>query len=133
MDRKEKDRAELDLLLSVRARRTLGRFRLITAASLLASAGLLTFLLITCLRRLEDPLYLANNIALGAIALPALVSGLISWSRLRDRRTNQPLKAWLEERITLLSRNLSGSVSLLHFVVMPLIPVSYTHLTLPTN
>lgn len=110
---------ELNLLLGFKARQSLNRIMLITALSVFVSVGLLTFLLITSLARLNDFYYLLNNTILALITLFSLVSGIYSWHRIANTPLNLSLKEWLEWNIDLLSRWIEGRHFQLYKFLIP--------------
>jgi|LFRM01.2.fsa_nt_gb RsiW-degrading membrane proteinase PrsW (M82 family) len=117
MPHRSKD--ELNLLLTSKTKQTLRKFLLITALSTMISAGVLIFLIITSLQRQHDPLYLLNNALLGLFVLFALISGVMSWLKLRQNRYDQPLISWLAEKIAILSSWLSGWRGRHYLFIMP--------------
>lgn len=68
-------------------------------------------------------IYLINNVILGLITVVSLISGLLSWRKMQNNRFNQPLKDWLNERISLLSKWLTGKFSKLYLFLIPLLYV----------
>ena len=116
-----KSKEELNLLLSSKTRQTIHKFLAIIGLSILVSAGLLLYLVLTSLNRQEDPIYLANNALLGLATMVSLASGLWSWHKLQSNNYHQPLKSWLEERIELLSKWLTGRFSKLYLFLIPLL------------
>jgi len=116
----QKSKDELKLLLASVTRNTINKFLYIMGAGILSGIGLLIFLTFTSLNRLDDPIYLINNITLGIIATLSIVSGLVSWYKLQDKDPNQPLRNWLELRITHLSILLKGKFNKLYIVILPL-------------
>lgn len=118
-DTQQKSIAELNLLLTSKTRQTINKFRAILGVSIFVCVGLLVYLTITSLNRLNDPIYLANNIVLGVITIVSLVSGLWSWYKLQNNSYHQPLKNWLEARIELLSGWLTGRFSKLYLFLIP--------------
>ncbi len=118
-----KSKEELDLLLASKSRQTINKFLVISGISSVVCIGLLVFLTITSLNRKDDLIYLLNNATLGLVTLIALLSGLWTWYKLQSNRYNQPLKSWLEERINLLSKWLTGRLSKLYLFLIPLLYV----------
>jgi len=118
-DTQQKSIAELNLLLTSKTRQTINKFLTIIGVSIFVCIGLLIYLTITSLNRPNDPIYLANNIVLGVITILSLVSGLWSWYKLQNNSYHQPLKNWLEARIELLSRWLTGRFSKLNLFLIP--------------
>lgn len=116
-----KSMEELSLLLASKSRQTINKFLVISGISIVVCVGLLVFLTITSLNRQNDLIYLLNNATLGLVTLTALLSGLWAWYKLQSNRYNQPLKSWLEERINLLSKWLTGRLSKLYLILIPVL------------
>ena len=110
---------ELNLLLMSKARQTMNKFSGIISISVLVSLGLLIFLIITSLNRRNDLIYIINNITLGTVTILSLLSGILSWYKIQNNKYHQPLKHWLEERINLLSKWLTGRFSKLYIFIIP--------------
>jgi hypothetical protein len=68
-------------------------------------------------------IYLINNATLGIVTIISLISGLLSWYKIQNNKYNQPLKNWLEARINLLSKWLTGRFSKLYLFLIPLLYV----------
>jgi len=115
----QKSKYELSLLLTSKAKQTINKFVVIISISILASLGLLIYLAITSLNRQEDLIYLINNLTLGVITFISLFSGLLSWYKLQNNKYNQPLKNWLEVRINMLSKWLTGRFSRVYIYLIP--------------
>lgn len=115
----QKSKEELSLLLESKAKQTLNKYLLFIGISILASIGLLVFLVITSMNRQEDFIYIINNATLGFITIISLISGLFAWNKFRNTRFNQSLKDWLNERINMLSKWLTGKFKTLYFVTIP--------------
>ncbi len=115
----QKSKYELSLLLTSKAKQTINKFVVIISISILASLGLLIYLAITSLNRQEDWIYLINNLTLGVITFISLFSGLLSWYKLQNNKYNQPLKNWLEVRINMLSKWLTGRFSRVYIYLIP--------------
>src|ERR1035437_6367973 len=116
----QKSKDELNLLLISKTKQTINKFLVIISISILVCIGLLIYLTITSLNRQNDLIYLINNATLGIISL---ISGLLSWHKLQKNRYNQPLKNWLEGRINLLSKWLTGRLSKLYIFLIPFLYV----------
>jgi len=114
---------ELNLLLTSKTKQTINKFLVILSISILISVGLLIFLAITSLNRQNDLIYLINNATLGIVTIISLLSGLMSWYKIQNNKYNQPLKNWLELRINLLSKWLTGKFSKLYLFLIPLLYV----------
>lgn len=118
-----KSKDELSLLLKSKAKQTLNKFIVILSTSILTSVGLIIFLLITALKRQDDLIYLINNAVLGLLVIVSLISGVLSWYKIQNNKFSLPLKDWLSERISLLSKWLTGKFSKLYFFVIPILYV----------
>lgn len=118
-----KSKDELNLLLQSKAKQTLNKFLVVIITSNLTSIGLIVFLLITSINRQDDLLYLINNLTLGLLTLISLISGLLSWYKIRNNKFSLSLKDWLNERIILLSTWLTGKFSKLYLFVIPILYV----------
>jgi competence protein ComGC len=120
-DKQQKSIAELNLLLTSKTRQTINKFLIIIGVSIVVCIGLLIFLTITSLNRPNDPIYLANNTALGVITIVSLVSRLWSYYQLQNNSYHQSLKDWLETRIAQLSKWLTGRFSKFYLFLIPLL------------
>ena len=118
-----KSKDELSLLLKSKAKQTLNKFIIILSTSILTSVGLIIFLLITSINRQDDLIYLINNATLGILTIVSLVSGVLSWYKIRNSKFSLSLKDWLNERINLLSNYLTGKFSKLYLFVIPILYV----------
>ncbi len=116
-----KSKAELNALLISKIWKTINKFLYIIGISVFFSAGLLIFLTVTALNRKDDLPYLINNATLGIVTVISLVSGFISWHNLNKNKFNEPLKSWLERRIKVLTKWLTGRNSKLYIVIIPFI------------
>lgn len=112
---------ELDLLLTSKVRTTMNKFLAIRIISVLVSTGLLVFLAVTTIKRLNDVLYVINNSILGLITGIALVLGLLSFKKLQNYKYDTSLKVWLENRIELFSRQLYGKLRFLYLFLVPVL------------
>ena len=117
----QKSKDELNLLLASITRNTIYKFLYIMGAGILSGIGLLIFLIFTSLNRLDDPIYLINNMTLGIISLISIVSGLMSWYKLQNKEPNQSLRNWLEVRINHLSKLIKGKFNKLYIIILPII------------
>jgi hypothetical protein len=120
-DLPRRTKEELNWLLSSKTRQTIRKFVFVLLLSILVCAGLLAFLIYTALHRQDDPFYLANNGLLGVVTLLSLLSGLWSWRKLQWDGFDQPLKVWLEARIVLLTKWLTGRFGKLYLFLIPLL------------
>lgn len=119
----QKSKVELNLLLISKTKQTINKFLVIISISILVCFGLLIYLTITSINRQNDLIYLINNATLGIVTIISLISGLLSWHKLQKNKYNQPLKNWLEERINLLSKWLTGKLSKLYIFLIPFLYV----------
>jgi hypothetical protein len=119
----QKSITELNLLLTSKTRQTINKFLVIMGISILVCIGLLIFLAITSFNRQTDLIYIINNATLGILTLISLISGLLLWYRVQNNKYNQPLKNWLEAKINLLSRLLTGRFSKLYLILIPVLYV----------
>ena len=119
----QKSKDELNLLLTSKAKRTINKFLVVMSISILICTGLLIYLTITSLNRQNDLIYLINNATLGIVTIISLISGLLSWYKIQNNRYNQSLKNWLETRINLLSKWLTGKFSNLYLFLIPFLHV----------
>jgi hypothetical protein len=115
----QKSKDELNLLLTSKAKQTINKFLVIMSSSILVCVGLLIYLIITSLNRPDDLIYLINNVTLGIVTLMSLFSVLLSWYKLQNYKYNQPLRNWLEVRIKLLSKWLTGRFSKSYIFMIP--------------
>lgn len=114
---------ELNVLLISKTRQTMGNYVRMEIFSVLVSLGFIVFLIVASYNRRTDMLYLINNLIVGIITLIALVSGLYAWKKLKLGKLDQPLKKWLEERIALLSKWLTGRFSRFTLYILPFISI----------
>jgi competence protein ComGC len=119
----QKSKDELKLLLTSKTKQTIGKILVTMSISILICIGLLIYLTITSLNRQNDLIYLINNAMLGIVTIISLVSGVLSWYKLQNNRYNQPLKNWLEDRINLLTKWLTGRFSRLYLFLIPFLYV----------
>jgi hypothetical protein len=119
----QKSKEELNLLLTSKTKQIINKFLVTMSISIFICIGLLIYLTITSLNRQNDLIYLINNATLGIVTIISLVSGLLSWYKLQNNRYNQPLKNWLEDRINLLTKWLTGKLSKLYLFLIPFLYV----------
>jgi hypothetical protein len=119
----QKSKDELSLLLTSKAKQTINKFLSIIIISIIVSAGVLIYVTITSLNRKDDLIYLINNITLGIVTITALLSGIFSWYKIQNNRYDQSLRNWLEVRINLLSKGLTGRFSKLYLFLIPFLYV----------
>jgi H+/gluconate symporter-like permease len=123
MEINQSSKEELNLLLTSKTRQTINKFLVIISISILVSLGLLVYLTVTSLNRQNDLIYLINNITLGIVTIISLLSGLVSWYRLYNNQYCQPLKNWLEVRISHLDKWLNGRFSKSYIILIPFLCV----------
>ena len=116
-----KTKEELNQVLTKKSRHTVNQFLAVIAIATLVCVGMITFLSITALNRPEDVFYQLNNLVLGLVTVIALISSLFSWYQLQHKNYELSLRIWLEERIGLLSKWLTGINSKLYFFLIPVI------------
>lgn len=114
-----KSKDELNLLLTSKTKQTINKFLIILSISIIICIGLLVYLIITSLNRQDDLIYLINNVTLGVVIIISLYSGLFSLYKLQNNKYNQPLRNWLEVRINLLSKWLTGRFSRSYIFIIP--------------
>jgi hypothetical protein len=118
-----KSRDELNLLLKSKAKQTLNKFIVIICTSIVTSVGVIVFLSITAIKRQDDLIYLINNATLGFLSVVSIISGVLSWYKIQNNKFSLSLKDWLNERISLISKWLTGKFSKLYFFLIPLLYV----------
>jgi hypothetical protein len=112
---------ELNVLLTSKARQTINKFLFINGTSILICIGFLFFLIVAALNRQTDTIYLVNNLTLATVTTVSLFIGLNLWYQLQNNGYNQPLKSWLDARIKLLSKWLTGKYSSLYLYIIPIL------------
>lgn len=117
----EKSKDELNLLLTSKAKQTLKELIILDIIAIPVCVGVIVWLILSSINRLDDKLYLANNILLGIFILAALIYCIWYWTKFQRNKFNQSTKAWLEERVNLLSIWLTGRFRKLEFYLFPLI------------
>ena len=110
---------ELNVLLTSKVRQTINKFLFISGASVLICTGFLVFLIVAALNRQTDTIYLVNNLTLAIITVISLFIGINFWHQLQGNGYNQPLISWLDVRIKLLSKWLTGKYSSLYLYIIP--------------
>lgn len=118
---KSKTVKELNQLLTVKTRKTINKFLFIIGLDFITCVGLIVFLVITTLNRQGDSIYQIINSILCAITLIALIISFYSYNILHNNKFNLPIKEWLEQRIKLLSKWLSGKYSKAYIVLIPIL------------
>jgi hypothetical protein len=117
----QKSKDELNLLLTSKAKQILKEFIVINIIVIPICVGMMVWLIITSINRLDDKVYLANNTLLGIFVLIALFWGIWYWSKFQSNKFSQPTKNWLEERINLLSIWLTRRFRNMEFYLFPLL------------
>jgi hypothetical protein len=120
---KHKTINELNQSLAAKTRKTINKFLIFLIIDIVVCPGLIIFLTITALNRQADLLYQLNNAVLGLITLISLIVSLLMLNKLQNNKFNLPLKDWLEQRISLLSKWATGKFSKFYIVLLPLLIV----------
>jgi len=120
-EKQMRSKEELNQLLTAKSKKAINSFLVIISISVAVCIGLITFLVVTILNRPHDLLYKVNNLILCLIAVVALVSSLMSYKELQNNKYNQPLKDWLQTRINLLSKELTGKYSKIYLFYIPIL------------
>ena len=94
---------DLKAILIRKSKKVMNRFVYISLVSVTISTGVILFLTYTSLHRLNDKIYLSNNIVLGILTAIALVSGILALFYLKRKNNHAPLKQWLSGKISGLS------------------------------
>ncbi len=115
----QKSKDELNLLLISKTRQTINKFTIVIVTSIIVSVGLMIWLIITSVNRQDDLIYLINNLTLGILTAISFISGLFSWYKLQNYKYSQPLSNWLETRIKLLTKWLTGRFSKSYIYLIP--------------
>jgi len=116
-----KSKEELNLIFTTKTRKIINKFLFIFAIDIIVSVGLIVFLIITTLNRPGDIIYQVNNSLLCLFTIFSLFVSLLSLNKLQNNEFNIPLKDWLEQRITLLTRWLLGKYSKAYIVLIPIL------------
>ncbi len=119
INKKSKD--ELNLLLTSKAKQTLKELIILDIIAIPICVGVVVWLIISSINRIDDKLYLANNILLGIFILIALIYCIWFWAKFQRNKFNLSIKSWLAERINLQSIWLTGRFRKLEFYLFPLI------------
>lgn len=112
---------ELNRSLAAKTRQTINKFLVFTVIDIIVCVGVIVFLITTALHRRNDSIYLANNAILGLITLTSLIVSLVVWNKLQNNRYNLPLKEWVEQRISMLSKWLQGKYSRSYIILLPIL------------
>ena len=116
-----KSKEELNLIFTTKTRKIINKFLFIFAIDIIVSVGLIVFLIITTLNRPGDIIYQVNNSLLCLFTIFSLFVSLLSLNKLQNNEFNIPLKDWLEQRITLLTRWLLGKYSKSYIILIPIL------------
>lgn len=122
-DIKRKSKEELNLLLTSKARQVFTEFLILDIIAIPVCIGLMVWLIVTTTTRLDDGLYVANNILLGAIVLFALIYIIRELHRFKRSKMDKPVKEWLEIEINRLSKWLIGKYRKINFYLIPVLYV----------
>ncbi len=120
-DFKKKSGDELNLLLTSKARQVFTEFLFLNITAIPVCIGLMVWLIITTANSIDDTLYVANNILLGAIGFFTLFHIIRGWYRTKKRKMNKPVKVWLGIEIDLLSEWLIGRYRRIDFYLIPIL------------
>lgn len=122
-DMKRKSKDELNLLLTSKAKQVFNEFLIVDLTAIPVCIGLMGWLVVTTANRLDDKLYVVNNILLGAIALFALIYIIREWHRFKRSKMDKPVKEWLETEINQLSKWLTGKYRRVNYYLLPILYV----------
>ena len=118
---KLKSKEELHLLFTTKTRKIINKFLILFAIDIIVCIGLIAFLIITLLNRPGDTIYQVNNSLLCLFTVFSLFVSVLSLNKLQNNEFNIPLKEWLEQRITLLTRWLLGKYSKSYIALLPIL------------
>ncbi|MFC2152291.1 hypothetical protein ACFLSE_07155 [Bacteroidota bacterium] len=110
-----KSKEELKSILKEKTTRTMNKFYYFIGISIILSIGFIIFLIITACNRNNDIIYQLNNYFACLLTLISLIGSIWSWKKLQENKLQLPLKDWLEQRIEMLSKWLSGK--LVYFMI----------------
>lgn len=120
-DIKHKSRDELKLLLTSKAKQVFTEFLILNIIAIPVCIGLMVWLIVTTANRLDDRLYVANNILVGSIVLFALFYTIREWYRFKQSKMDKPVKEWLEIEINRLSKWLIGKYKKINLYLIPIL------------
>lgn len=112
---------ELNLLLTSKAKQVFNEFLIINITAIPVCIGIVVWLIVSTAYRLDDRLYVANNILLGTIVLYALFFVIREWHRFQHNKMNKPVKDWIETEINLLSEWLIGKYRRINIYLIPVL------------
>ena len=120
-DIKQKSKDELNLLLTSKARQVFTEFLILNITAIPVCIGLMVWLIISTANRIDDKLYVANNILLGSIGFFALFYIIRGWHRFKRSKMDKPVKDWLGIEVNLLSKWLIGKYRRIEFYLIPIL------------
>jgi len=120
-DIKQKSKAELNLLLASKAKQVFTEFLIMNIIAIPVCIGLIVWLIISTANRIDDRLYVANNILLGSIVLFALFYLIRWWYQFKRSKMDKPVKEWLGIEINYLSKWLIGKYKKIDFFLIPIL------------
>ncbi len=120
-DIKQKSKDELNLLLTSKAKQVFAEFLILNITAIPVCIGLMVWLFVSTANRIDDFLYVANNILLGSIVLFALFYAILEWRRFKRSKMDKPVKEWLEIEINQLSKWLIGKYRRTNYYLVPII------------
>ncbi len=112
---------ELNLLLTSKAKQVFNEFLIVNITAIPVCIGVMVWLIVSTADRLDDRLYVANNILLGTIALYALFFVIREWHRFKRNKMDKPVKDWIETEINLLSEWLIGKYRRINIYLIPVL------------
>jgi hypothetical protein len=120
-DIKQKSVEELNLLLTSKAKQVFTEFLILNIAAIPVCIGLMIWLVFSTTNRIDDILYVANNILLGSIVMFALFYTVREWYRFKRSKMDKPVKEWLEIEINRLSKWLIGKYKKINLYLIPIL------------
>ncbi|MGK7394668.1 MAG: hypothetical protein ACNS62_08845 [Candidatus Cyclobacteriaceae bacterium M3_2C_046] len=119
----QRSRDELNFLLTSKAKQAFNEFIIINLMAIPICIGVMLWLIVSTANRIEDKLYVANNILLGGIILFALFYLVSEWNRFTRNKKDKPVKEWIEIEINLLAKWLTGKYRNINFYLIPVLYV----------
>jgi hypothetical protein len=117
----QKSKDELNLLLTSKAKQVFNQFLILDIIAIPVCIGLMVWLIISTANRIDDRLYVANNILLGSIVVFALFYIIREWRRFERSKMDKPVKEWLGIEINQLSKWLTGKYRRIDFYLIPVL------------